>query len=413
MTSQASIRRLVRIVATVALIAGAGAAPGAEPAGAAVESEPTLQYSDFGALPPATGTGYKVDAKVPVSGYLGQFTVHTDSGDLKADGTGLLKQRIYEVAATLELQKMSKSSVFADAVGKSIEDTGKSVGRAVAHPVDTVAGVPAGVGRLFTSIGKGVNSAVSSSGKGDTTGAAKEALGVNEAKRQLAKNVGVDPYTTNPQLSARLEELAEAAVAGGISLDVLTTLATAGVATAISATATVSNLAWDLPPEDIRERNDKDLTAMTVDEGTRKKLLDNRWFTPTMALSFVEALKGLGVRDGANALAALAATSTNEAEARFFITQLRMAQSYAKGGDAIVSLLVIDKTGAFRTASGALFIPAPVDYLSWTEVTKDFVDRKEIATGKRTVWFTGKTSPTAAANLRAKGWNVREQVAQD
>ena len=73
-------------------------------------------------------------------------------------------------------------------------------------------------------------------------------LGVNKAKRRIAKQVGADPYTTNPILGKQLDDLARAAFAGGVSLDVALAVSTAGVATAISTTATVSNLVWDKSP---------------------------------------------------------------------------------------------------------------------------------------------------------------------
>ena len=75
----------------------------------------------------------------------------------------------------------------------------------------------------------------------------------------------------------------------------------------VSATKTVSNLAWSLPPEDIREMNDKELAKLGMDEASRSRLLGNRWYTPTMALSFVESMKALGVREGASTFTALAA----------------------------------------------------------------------------------------------------------
>ena len=197
------------------------------------------------------------------------------------------------------------------------------------NPIDTAKGVPAGIGRFFKSVGQGVDNAVSSSSEGDTAGAAKHALGINKAKRELAKKIGVDPYTTNPYLSKRLDDLANAAFAGGVSLNVMA-VSTACVATVVSATITVSNLAWDLAPEDVREPNEKELKALKVDAATSQRLLDNRWYTPTMALSYVEAIKGVGAPEGANAFTALAAGAQSEVEARFFIAQLRLAQRYAK-----------------------------------------------------------------------------------
>src|SRR5438045_4593225 len=93
------------------------------------------------------------------------------------------------------------------------------------------------------------SNAGSNAGSGD---AAMNLLGVNKAKRRIAKQAGADPYTTNPVLAKQLDDLARAAVAGRVSLDVALAVSTAGIATAISTTATVSNLVWDRSPEDIR-----------------------------------------------------------------------------------------------------------------------------------------------------------------
>jgi len=416
MSSRLFLHRAIRTSAFAALIATAtlSAAPPANKASiAAPEAEPSLKLADFRGSPPASGTGYKIDATVPVSGYDGQFTVQTDLGEIKVDGVGMLKQRVGEVGPSLELKKLSSSQVFVDALSKSAANSAKAVGKAVANPIDTAQAVPAGVGRFFKSIGKSIENTVDTSSNGDTGEAAKDALGVNDAKRHLAKKVGVDPYTTNPYVAARLDELAKAAFAGGVSLDVVLAVSTAGAAAALSATKTVSNLAWDLPPQDVRERNAKDLAALKVDDATSAKLLNNRWYTPTMALSFVEAMKALGVSTGSSAFAALAAGSQNESEARFFVAQLRLAGRYAKEGDAIVAMESTGKIGAFRSKSGKLLIPAPVDYLSWTEGVKTFVEGKKGGAGERVVWISGSASPLAAAQLRENGWQMRDNVALD
>lgn len=377
------------------------------------EGEPTLSYSSFQGLPPQRGSNYHVASQVPVVGFYGQFTLHTELGDLHADGASLLKQRIAEIQPAIELQKLSGSKVFADALGKSAQGGAEAIGRAVAHPVDTVKNLPAGIGRFFKSVGQTVQN-VASSDNGDQGNAVADAIGINKAKRQLAKKVGVDPYTTNPFVAKRLNELAQAAVAGGISIDVALAVSTGGAAMIVSATKTVSNLAWSLPPADIREMNDKDLASLGVDAASRASLLGNRWYTPTMALSYVEALKALGVREGASAFTALAAGAQSEVEARFYIAQLRMANRFAEDGHTIVAMEPRGRIGAFRTDRDDLFVPAPLDYLTWTEGVKAVVDADaERRVRSQTVWFTGGASPTATAELRRAGWDARFNVGAD
>ena len=185
-------------------------------------------------------------------------------------------------------------------------------------------------------------------------------------RRELAHKIGVDPYTSNPLISGRLDDLSKAAYAGGVSLDVAFTVATGGAAAAVSFTKTVSNLAWQLPPEDIRARNHKDLAAMDVSQSTRDAFLGNDSFTPTLALAYVAALKALGVKAGAGDLTQLAAGAESETEARFYIDQLRMAAVYNKQGGRIDKLGVAGQVGVMH-AGTTLFVPDAVDYLSWTD----------------------------------------------
>src|SRR6187399_2319023 len=100
MSSSPFLRGVLRSSALAALVfaAASSAAPASKPgAVAAVESEPTLKLADFAGLPAASGPGYRIDPSVPVQGYQGQFTVHTDTGDVAADGSDMLRQRVAEV----------------------------------------------------------------------------------------------------------------------------------------------------------------------------------------------------------------------------------------------------------------------------------------------------------------------------
>lgn len=369
-----------------------------------VEPEPTLTTADFRGLPPLTGQGYRIEPNVPVSGYYGHFTLKTDLGTVPVEGIELLHQRVKEVKAASELEKMSTSDVFVNALAKSTQQSAESVGRAVEHPVDTLKAVPSGIGRLFGSISKSVTDVVEDQDGGASS--VNDSLGVGKARRQIAHQVGVDPYTSNPIVKNRLDSLSKAAFAGGVSLDVAFAVVTGGAATAISFTKTVSDIAWQLPPADIRARNQTNLAAMNVSQPTSDALLNNTTYTPTLALAFVEALKMLDVRDGADKFTQLASQASTETEARFYIDQLRLAIVYKKT-DRIASLDVAGKIGVMR-AGDRLFAPVPVDYLSWTEGVMAAVESRNFEARERVLWLTGTASRRAHEGLREAHWDVRE-----
>jgi hypothetical protein len=176
-------------------------------------------------------------------------------------------------------------------------------------------------------------------------------------------------------------------------------------------TKTVSGLAWDLPPEDVRKRNDRALAALGILAANRGALLGNRWYTPTMALAFVESFEALGVKSGGDAFVALAARSESENEARFHVAQMLLAKQYAAGGDAITAIEVPNQVGIFRTAGGNAFVPAAADWVAYTDDVEAFAQRPVAGAKQKIVWLTGKASPAAKQGLAAGGWTLRESVA--
>ncbi len=378
-----------------------------------VESMPTLDAATLAPAGLLNGTGYTVDPKVPVVGYMGQFTLRAPAGAFTADGTEMLAIRVGELAAIAKLSQLSQTGVFADALAASAKKTGAAIGQAVMNPVETASGIPAGVGRFFQSASTKVSRATeptgaSASQKADTADAAKDLLGVNQAKRQIAKQVGADPYTTNPVLAKQLDDLARAAFAGGVSLDVALAVTTARITTAISATATVSNLVWEKSPEDIRTINENKLAAMGVNKETVRAFVTNRWFTPTLSVPFVQNLAQIPAGKGRAAVVALASSVASENEARFMLNSVSMARESGAGRDPVVALDVAGRILVVHTLGARIVVPAPVDYVVWSQQVRTFAERQNLKGARRDILVTGLASERAREGLQAAGWAVAE-----
>jgi hypothetical protein len=377
-----------------------------------VEPMPTLDAATLAPAGLLNSAGYTVDANTPVVGYMGQFTLRAPAGTFSADGTEMLAIRVGELAAIAQLRQLSQTGVFADALAASAMKTGAAIGQAVMNPVDTVAGIPAGVGRFFQSAAKTTSRATESTGgsnsspsAGDT---AMDLLGINKAKRQIAKQAGADPYTTNPVLAKQLDDLAQAAFAGGVSLDAALAVSTAGVATAISATATVSNLVWDKSPADIRTIHEQKLAAMGVGAAAVRAFVTNRWLTPTLSVPLVENLEQLPAAKGRVAMVALAGTVASEGEARFVLNAVSMARQISSERDPVVALDLVGRILVVHTRDGRTEVPAPVDCVVWTEPVKVFAERKDLKGTQRNILVTGLASGRSREGLQATGWTVKE-----
>lgn len=386
----------------------------------ALESEPTLATSAL--LPsgtPLRGAGWSLPEQTQVASYLGQFRFTTDWGVIEAQGREIALERIAEMPALARIDEVSRGKVFADAIRQSAARTGQSVARVLTQPVETVKGVPAGLGRLITKtagsvrrVAQRVGDAVAEGGDKDgeasggspnserLTDFAKESFGLNKARRALAQPLGIDPYTRNPLLGERLERLAWAAVAGGASMDLALGALSGGVSNVVSVAGQLDDLVWDLPPADIRDRLEKRLVAQGANGRAAREWLRAPVFSPSLQVRMVSAIEALGSLRGLDEVITLAAGVQSEAHARFLIQQLEMLAGAGRG-DPIVELRALEQSIMARTRAAVPVIALPVDHLSWT----DPVERADRRRSGR-ILIAGSLSERAREELSARGWRI-------
>jgi hypothetical protein len=61
-----------------------------------------------------------------------------------------------------------------------------------------------------------------------------------------------------------------------------------------------------------------------------------------------------------------------------------------------------------RTRGGRMEVPAPADYVVWTEPVRAFAERKDLKGTRRNILVTGLESPRARDGLQTTGWAVQE-----
>ena len=99
----------------------------------------------------------------------------------------------------------------------------------------------------------------------------RDAFGYDDRRRQLAKQVGVDPYTTNPVLAKQLDDIAWAAFAGGLGVTALKSMVPGSMV--IGTSTMLTDWVYDTPPGDLKVRNEKALLAMGVSQEAVDHLL--------------------------------------------------------------------------------------------------------------------------------------------
>ena len=120
------------------------------------EQPPIINASQLLPESALSGPGYHVEQLVPTNGAMGQYTIvadasvfQGDAGTYRVESLNLLKIRLTEIPAIAYLENVSKTGVFADALAQSAERPVADAANMVTHPMDTVTGLPSGIGSLF------------------------------------------------------------------------------------------------------------------------------------------------------------------------------------------------------------------------------------------------------------------------
>ena len=412
------------------------------------EPEPFLQAPALVQPALLSGPDFRVVPEVQVRGYMAHFVLDTKFGPLHADSVELLAVREAEIPALEALDRASRSQAFAHAIAASARKTGAAIAHVVEHPVDTITGLPQGVVRyLRKQIGTWTGRAQSVSDRaarefenagdpfhapngpmtaardeprdpavvedkknrawyaraGSETGReAKRYLKYSEQRREMAKLLGVDPYSSNPILDDKLDTLAWAAVWGNFSAGKALGQITGTAADVVSWSGKLNAYVLQKTPEELREINRKRLLDFCSDEFGVRQFLRRGGFNDTLRAALADSLDKLKPQSGCDQLVELGAATRDEVEARYLVDALKLIarQPDATGGKLIVTGAAI----AWRTPAGRLLLPLPVDYLTWSHDLDEFFAQPVFEAREKIALIGGEASIFAQRRLTERGW---------
>src|SRR5215470_15019846 len=287
---------------------------------AAFEELPELKASEILKPEFLKGPHYIVRDPVPTASGMNQFTIDSDFGVFEADGNEMLLQRLKEIDAIARIGEVSRTDEFKKSLLAAAQSPLNSAKNIARDPAQAIANVPKG---LMKFLGRAKES-VQNVGKGGDNEARdgsrlKDAIGYSDKKREIALEMGIDPYTTNTVLQKQLDDLAWASWAGGFSFSVAT-LPVSGVAgaalTVTNLNSTVEDLLREKTPDELEQINRSAFRAMGASASDTDRILHGGAFTPTQSTTFAVHLKSLkGVANRGAFVKAAAEKSTTEADA--------------------------------------------------------------------------------------------------
>ncbi|MGA8641262.1 hypothetical protein [Candidatus Binatus sp.] len=393
--------------------------PGA--AGGQYEEPPVVNVADLLPATPLSGQGYTVLPQAPTNGAMGQYTIvadpsvfHDDAGTYYVESLDMLKIRLSEIPAIAQLDSMSNSSVFAKSLVTSAVRPVGAAANMVMHPMDTVTGLPSGVGDLFGRVSMGAgeiaSSATNSFGSGKAAGQAGNAtltaLGYDQVRRQLAHELHVDPYSSDPILTKKLNHVAWVMFSARMTVSAAM-MAVPG-SMIITAVTVTNDLVYQTPRADLIILVQKKLKSFGLSQEEIVAFTTNTAIPLSLQVDAVKNLEALGNIPGRRAAAVDIGNMMTEYQARFLVTSLHMLAQWGQQSSPITRIYAPGVLIAHDQNRNTI-LPAPVDYLSWTPRIAGFAtDPQLMAQHNRVLWITGKMTPLAHQQLTANGWNVHE-----
>ena len=405
------------LVAAAVLLACSAVAGAQTPAG--YEAEPVLDAKDLATPELLKGPNFTVDARVPVRGFLERFTIQSKYGTFQANGLAMLPIRVNEVEALAKLDQLSGTKEFAEAAGKAIARPVTSTVNMLVHPVDTITGFPDGVARLFGRIKLGserVYEAATAPGQSGGERASEatkrvgmatiNAIGFEKERRDLAKSLGVDPYTSNEVLSKKLTDAAWVAFSGRFMIQTATSILVP-YSMAMSAVTITNSSIYDTPPGDLINNATMIFGQTGASDAQVQALVQNPQYTLTVLTELALAVQRLQGVQGLDSIVIFGAVARTQDECRFVAGATNMLARYH---EAVAPIAQVTAPGPIlgRTADGTLVLPAPVDYVAWLERVAMAANRPDLQAPEKVFFVSGRLTPLAQKGLSKRGWKLFE-----
>jgi hypothetical protein len=385
----------------------------------AVEAPPVFHARE--ALPDIAPNGphYLIRDRVENDGSSNCYVITSDYGTFAAEGNMRAREVIREIYAIAALNESSKLGSLGSGIKDGAVQTYNAAAALIRHPVDTVQRIPGGMKRMFGNTARAFDRSHSGH-KGETEdNAFMQSTGFSRLKRQLAAELGVDPYSPSEALQEALNASAKALYVGNMSVKALNLAIPVAVAIPISATRAAKNVndkIIDESPVNLERNNSDMLTSMNIDPWYIDAFVQNTSFRPTHETIITQCLYEM--RDVHNITLFLqnAINAIDDDDAIRITRKAELLAEYHQTKEKLQGLRLISGVPIAETMSGKLLFIGEIDHLSWT------TENHQIFTGIRSaipydlqtrpfeVIITGKFSPMAQQALMELGFLPIELV---
>ena len=369
------------------------------------ETPPSFNASELLPKSILSGPLHDIREKVINDGLENEFIIDSEFGEFIAHRTDFVSERISEVYAIDELNKVTRSDAFAQGIAKAATSPLRAIKGLFTRPGKTISQTVKGVGSVFKQAGELVRGK-----RSELDGSiAREIVGFGEIKRSIADVLNVDAYSTNSTLQEGMGEVAWAGYAGGIGLRPLTSQIGGDVGSAISGlknTQTLKSFYNSKSPEILRTNNRKLMVEMGVSKEIINQFLDHKWVSPRHESVMVEVLSNLKEADNQDAFFLHASSSKGEEDSIFM---MRLAEAILGFDQNVATIKYFKRLNGILmiyTIDGREVVILPADFLIWSLEASIIADQFSKNNLKRELWLTGSISKRARIEFETRGWSI-------
>jgi hypothetical protein len=394
----------------------------------AFEAAGAVQASRYLPADQLSGPEWKVEPEAVNDGLTNTFTLTSRFGSWPARGRLQVAVRIREIRALAQLETVSKSDVFKEAVKKSATAPLELAANVATKPVETLKGVPAGVGRWVKKTnfqvketyhdtkeatskekkeGEGKDGEQTEKMKQQASSYALDQLKISGAERRWYKELGVDPYTDNETLRKAVKSVArvEGLTSFGMKFSGLPSIPGA------REMRKTLDLVWNTDPWELRLRNRNLLLGAGLSEETVRAFEDNPSLSLSAQTAFLGILGGLKGVNGREHLLARAIAVESREEAQELVASASLLLRLHQSESPLREILPGPRLPVARTAKGGIVAVLMADAIFWTEEVAGAVQSLaelyagETAASQR-LYVAGEASSRVKSGAGKLGWEI-------
>jgi hypothetical protein len=336
-----------------------------------------------------SGPSFNVGREVTTHDFLNVYTVKSDYGTFTAQCDAMLRRLEREIAAIRGLTEIQQTAAFKDAAeasGKGVYESGKKL---VEDPAAALSALPEAASGIFNRAREQVRR--SGQSRYEDNGVAS-VLTVSSYKRDLCKQFGVDPYSTNAVLQKELDRVAWASAAGNLLLGTLS-MATGSIALQVASNVRLVGQAHDLvlatPPAELSIRARATLAGMDIPTPVVDAFLSNHALSPRHVAIIVASLESLGRILGQEDFLAQVNAVDSEIDALLAQQMAELLAGYHASTAPLQGIRMIDALPLAMTTCGRAVMLLPVDRILWTPRNADLTKGIAAAAGNGGLELSG------------------------